>query len=456
MGTGIKGFKSQKMLKGKLSGYTETQSFDPERYATIQELTGDKHGLDVVIHGGYSIDVMYTASVGSNIRKIVYANHNANAGDYVRFVLSSIEASILSIPDADTMILASELSFDPTGLDFFVCRHITPSYNSDGSLNVVAALGPVQFKKDGVSTEVNYVTATPTNSDALPVNIVTVNGVGIETTVNLSGAQINVQLSDRGTSPDSVLIGDGVEFLAINASNEALVHDEDVLAELQTLNLVDFATEAKQDAANTKLDTLNAKDFSTATKQDSQITQATNTNTKLDTLIAKDFATSAKQDTQITALADVNTELDTQTTRLNLLATEVTLAALKALIPVALGQGTMAQSLRVVLPSDQAAIPTNSTQQTISGTITSTQKTVGVSAVRATVAGTAPSATRKKLIVKNSGTNSGSVYIGGSGVTTANGMQFVGPDRMEFILDSSDYYLVSDTASQTVEIIEVI
>jgi hypothetical protein len=93
--------------------------------------------------------------------------------------------------------------------------------------------------------------------------------------------------------------------------------------------------------------------------------------------------------------------------------------------------------------------------QTMAGTITQTQKTVGTSAVRATVSGSAPSATRKKLVLKPSKNNTGSIFLGSSAVTTANGMEIIGPDRLEIELDASDYYLISDLAGQTVEILEI-
>lgn len=95
-------------------------------------------------------------------------------------------------------------------------------------------------------------------------------------------------------------------------------------------------------------------------------------------------------------------------------------------------------------------------EATKSGTITQVQATVGLTAVRATVAGTAPSATRKKLMIKPSKNNTGSIYFGASTVTTSTGMEIIGPDRLEFVLDSADYYLISDTAGQVVEIIEVV
>jgi hypothetical protein len=102
-------------------------------------------------------------------------------------------------------------------------------------------------------------------------------------------------------------------------------------------------------------------------------------------------------------------------------------------------------------PATQNTLP-----QTDSGTITNTQATVGLTAVRATVAGTAPNVARKKLMIKPSKNNTGSIYFGSSTVTTANGMEVIGPDRLEFTLDASDYYLISDLAAQVCEIIEVV
>jgi hypothetical protein len=57
-------------------------------------------------------------------------------------------------------------------------------------------------------------------------------------------------------------------------------------------------------------------------------------------------------------------------------------------------------------------------------------------------------------MIKPSKSNTGSIYLGASGVTTANGLEIIGPDRLEFEYDSGDYYLISDTAAQVVEILE--
>lgn len=130
------------------------------------------------------------------------------------------------------------------------------------------------------------------------------------------------------------------------------------------------------------------------------------------------------------------------------------LTSLIALLPASLGQKTMANSLAVVIASDQSTLTVN--QANRAGTITNAQITVGTTAVRATVSGSAPNAARKKLIIKPNKNNTGVIVLGSSSVTTANGLEIIGPDRLEFLLDASDYYLRSDTAAQIVEIIEVV
>jgi hypothetical protein len=127
---------------------------------------------------------------------------------------------------------------------------------------------------------------------------------------------------------------------------------------------------------------------------------------------------------------------------------------MSAKLPASLGAKAGSASLSVV-PATDASFKTVE-QPATAGTISSAQITVGTSAIRATVSGSAPAATRKKLWLKPSVNNTGIIYIGGSSVTTANGLMFVGPDLKEIINDVNDWYLISDTAGQVVEIVEVI
>lgn len=93
--------------------------------------------------------------------------------------------------------------------------------------------------------------------------------------------------------------------------------------------------------------------------------------------------------------------------------------------------------------------------KTISGTISNAQISVGTSAVRATVSGSAPSASRKRLIIQPESTT-GTIYLGGSTVTVGSGLQIIGPDRLMLDWDASDYYLISSDPGNTVTIIEVV
>lgn len=94
--------------------------------------------------------------------------------------------------------------------------------------------------------------------------------------------------------------------------------------------------------------------------------------------------------------------------------------------------------------------------KTINGTISTAQVTVGTSQVRATVSGSAPNANRKRLKIKPNKNNTGAIFYGGTGLTTSTGMEIIGPDGIILDYDASDYYLISDTLAQTVEILEVI
>ena len=170
-------------------------------------------------------------------------------------------------------------------------------------------------------------------------------------------------------------------------------------------------------------------------------------------------STLAEQQTQTTAigsLTETAPATDTASSGLNgrLQRIAQRLTSLIALFPSSIGTKASTDSLSVVLASDQVAIGV--TPGTSSGTITQVQKVVGTSAVRATVAGTAPSATRKRLLIKPSKNNTGAIYLGSSSVTTSAGLEIIGPDRLEFLLDASDYYLISDSSAQVAEIIEVI
>lgn len=118
------------------------------------------------------------------------------------------------------------------------------------------------------------------------------------------------------------------------------------------------ATEATLAALNAKVTAVDTTGKATAANQSSQITEAQSTNTKLDTLNAKDFATQ----TTLAALNAKVTAVDTSAVVVSSsvlptgAATETTLAAMSAKLPATLGQKTSANSMAVVLASDQSNV----------------------------------------------------------------------------------------------------
>lgn len=100
-------------------------------------------------------------------------------------------------------------------------------------------------------------------------------------------------------------------------------------------------------------------------------------------------------------------------------------------------------------------VPVSFSAGSITGTISTAQKVVGTSAVRATVAGTAL-ASNKKRKFKPSASNSGRIWYGSASVTISTGLEIISVDTITLDADHSDYYLISDTAAQVVELLEVV
>jgi hypothetical protein len=91
------------------------------------------------------------------------------------------------------------------------------------------------------------------------------------------------------------------------------------------------------------------------------------------------------------------------------------------------------------------------------GTITQAAVTVGTTAIRATVSGSSPATTRSVLLVSPDNASTANFYIGSSTVANSGasrGVQLLGGDQIAFNNDAADYWIISDTAGQTVYILE--
>jgi hypothetical protein len=141
-------------------------------------------------------------------------------------------------------------------------------------------------------------------------------------------------------------------------------------------------------------------------------------------------ATDASLTTLNTTLTTTNTEIggltetapatDTASSglngRLQRIAQRIT--SLIALLPAALGQGTMAQSLRVVVASDQATYPVTATVA-LPTVVYNGLTNVTTAGTRVVLAST--QAIVSGVTIKARASNTGTIYVGSSAVSSSNG-----------------------------------
>jgi len=189
----IKGFSTQKKLETDISGYLESQTKDSNQFVTAQKTSSDKVAFDNVTNALFRTHALVkTAEANTTKRIIKSTSHSALAGDVVRFELSSqnpyFEANIISVPDANTIIIAAELPNTPnTGDEFYILRYATQRVDESGAGIVALSPSPIQFVLDGVNTEVEEDTVTPANSNPLPTKVL--NGSGVEVDFATSAKQ---------------------------------------------------------------------------------------------------------------------------------------------------------------------------------------------------------------------------------------------------------------------------
>lgn len=269
-------------FSGKLANATEKLR-ELFKHVTVMPIGSGRNALDV-IHKGYALlNTGLVVEAGSDDRVLKITGHSFKVGDLIRLqttsnTINEFEIMVDEIVDADNIKLSGVLSAVLTAGDLIDhLRPISERFGADGSTLATVAPSPVIFDLDGVDTEVKKDTVTPANSRGLPVEIISASGM----TINVTTGDVGVQLDHAAATPDSVRVGDGVELLAINAANEAMVHDTDLLAKLdavltelqlkadltetQPVSLASAplatgaATEAKQDTGNTSLSNIEAQ-----------------------------------------------------------------------------------------------------------------------------------------------------------------------------------------------------
>lgn len=178
----IKAFSTQKKLDTDISGYLEPQTKDSSQFITAQKTSSDKVALDTAVSSAFRLHpTVKTVEANSTQRVIKITAHGAQKNDFLRFELSAqnpyFESGIVSVPDADTIILAAELPNTPSvGDEFYLLRYAQQRVDATGAGIVALSPAPIIYVLDGVDTEVEQDTGTPANTRPLPVGVFNVAG----------------------------------------------------------------------------------------------------------------------------------------------------------------------------------------------------------------------------------------------------------------------------------------
>jgi len=254
--TSPKGFPSSKKSMSGIPGYPSEQTTSIAQFNTLQDTGSDRVALDVTQRVAFKYQDDNTVAAGSTKRliKTTLAN-TARKGDILKFVsgaLKGVDCNILSVPDANTVILAGELDSIPVaGVDIDFFRYTFWTTDENGNLNVVSVPGPTRFIKDAIESVVTEDTVDPTNNNPFPNGLMIMKDDGKwypvkldqtnpyshtpipvcltdvlgSSVVNVTASDLNVSIKHNGADPSSVRLGDGTNVAGVTANNELKVKD---------------------------------------------------------------------------------------------------------------------------------------------------------------------------------------------------------------------------------------
>jgi len=212
----IEGFSYQ----GALEDFDTLTKLARKRFVTVLPLGPNRSGLDVITNGLFvSGAANRVVEAGSTDSIVNLTAHGAAVGDVIRInttanPITQREVAIKEIIDANSFLLEGRLDADLTAGDTFdIMRGVSQTFTSSGGI----VTGPVQFTLDGTDVTVNEDTVTPANNRPLPVKLTNITG-----DINITAGDLNVQLDHTGATFDSVRVGDGTTLLAMSGAGEAL------------------------------------------------------------------------------------------------------------------------------------------------------------------------------------------------------------------------------------------
>lgn len=407
------------------------------QHVTIEPMGQEQNGMTVSAKVFVYQVATDAVEAGSTTTVINASAHLAKAGDVIRFTsgaLNEIETKVIETA-TNSITVADTFSVAPTAADTFqILRPRWANVNAAGELPISLAAAPIQFVLDSVDTEVEEDTGTPGNSIPLPVKVLDAAGLVPDFATQTTLAAVNTKLPAQGQA----LMAASVPVVI--ASNQSAVPVSGPLTDVQ---LRATAVPVSGPLTDTQLRASAVPISAAALPLPSG---------------AATQATLASVETEIGGLTESAPVTDTASSGLNgrLQRIAQRLTSLIALIPLSLGQKNMAGSFAVTIANDQSSLPVaGATPAAL--TVKQAKVTVGTTAVRITTDGSAPSSTRRKLVFRPDPDSSAKFFYGSSGVASSgasSGVPVFPAESVEMEFDAGDYYIISDTAAQSVFIVE--
>lgn len=312
---------------------------------------------------------------------------------------------------------------------------------------ITASSAPIQYELDGSPTIVSQDTVTPANSNALPVINLNPSGTPIDPATETTLLAVDTKVGSV------IQTGAGNTFFLVGGRdggpNSRAIH-VDVNGDVQ----VDLASSLPAGTNNIgDVDVLSLPSLPAGTNNIGDVDVLT--------LPPLPAGTNNIGDVDVLTLpslpAGTNNIGDVDVLTLPPLpAGTNNIGDVDVLtLPVAYNAGTASATTLRVIPASDYVPPAPAVPAAL--TVKQAALTVGTSAVRLTTDASAPSATRRKLqfIIEPGGADN--FFVGSSSVTSSGstrGIRVYPGTLYTYDNDAGDYFIISDTAAQTVFVIE--
>lgn len=354
-----------------IRGYPSQQKLERTQiqFVTVEPVRKEQNGASVVAHQFVFEVGTDTAEAGTTAGKIVATAHAAQEGDIVRLTSGAQagkEIKVISV-SSNEIVLAEDLpAAIAVGVTFVIQRHKYPSVDSNGNVNVNAVIAEEALSPDGGSlpAEVKVIGGY----DGAAVQVIKTDAAG-ELQVDVlssalpAGAATEATLATLATEATVATLATEATLSALSA--KVIEVDTDNVTIVSSVLPTGAATEATLANVSTSANQTNGS-------QKSQIVDGTGDVVDVVALSVNLQATDKGLVTN-TVIHGQTTGggggyVDVKVTPSGALTTESTLAGLDAAV---LGQKTMANSLPVVLASNQTSIPVtdNGGSLTVDGSV---------------------------------------------------------------------------------------